>query len=184
MRGEVATAFRGAVDALRSELPLMPLSRWNESVFRYYFCRAVAVAHPGVEQFVECEKIDLVLAGGGLRAFVEFKFYVNPRRFDPYGHSRSGFKGGPSLKSLAEFRSCVDQLASRHAVPGLSKFVVLAYVDGTEERRAKHRYSDHYDSYEHPSDVGLLLVESGGPIESAEGIVRARLFEVGANPAP
>lgn len=183
MRGEVVLGFRGALDTLKSELPVMPLSRWNESVLRYYFSRAVALAHPGVEQFVECDKIDLVLAGKGLRAFVEFKFYVNPRRFDPYGRPRSGFKGGPSLKNLAEFRSCVDQLAGRTTVPGLSKYVVLVYADGVGGRRAKHRYSSHYDEYAHPTDTGLGLVESAGPIESIEGTVLARLFEITGVPA-
>ncbi len=36
MRKGVEAGFRGAMKALESELPLRPLSRWNESVFRYF----------------------------------------------------------------------------------------------------------------------------------------------------
>jgi hypothetical protein len=35
----VGSAFRETLAFLPSELRLMPLSRWNESVFRYFFCR-------------------------------------------------------------------------------------------------------------------------------------------------
>lgn len=179
MTEAVQAGFRGAVKSLESELQVMPLSRWNESVLRYYFCRSIATAHPDAEQFVECGKIDLVLAQAGLRAFVEFKFYWKPRRFDPYGHAQPGFKGGPSLKNLGEFRACIDQLAERPPAPGLSKYVVLVYADRTDEGRPKPRFSDHYDKYQHPR---IRLVESSNPIASREGMVRAKLYEVGGRP--
>ena len=174
----VHAGFRGAVKLLESELQVMPLSRWNESVLRYYFCRSIATAHPDAEQFVECGRIDLVLAQAAFRAFVEFKFYWHPLRFDPYGLDQRGFKGGPGLKNLGEFQACIDQLAERSPAPRLSKYVVLVYADRTEDKgRQKHRFSDHYDEYQHPQ---VRLVESSNPIASREGIVRAKLYEIGA----
>ena len=101
----VHAGFRGAVKLLESELQVMPLSRWNESVLRYYFCRSIATAHPDAEQLVECGRIDLVLAQAAFRAFVEFKFYWHPLRFDPYGLDQRGFKGGVrALRTWASFR--------------------------------------------------------------------------------
>lgn len=177
----VRAGFRGAVKSLESELQIMPLSGWNESVLRYYFCRSIANTHPDAEQFVECGRIDLVLAQATLRAFVEFKFYWHPRRFDPYGRTQPGFKGGPSRKNLGEFQACIDQLAERPPAPGLSKYVVLVYADRTGEGRPKLRFADHYDEYQHPhAQVGVQLVESSNPIASREGMVRAKLYEIGA----
>lgn len=94
------TAFRSTVEFLRSEVELMPLDRWNESVFRYQFCRFIAAAHPQVEQFVECDRIDLVLRRPPLVAFIEFKLvYADPvedshrkcgfsEYYDDYRHPR------------------------------------------------------------------------------------------------
>jgi len=39
-------AFRDMVEFLRSEVELMPLSRWDESVLRHCFCRSLAKTHP------------------------------------------------------------------------------------------------------------------------------------------
>jgi hypothetical protein len=55
---------------------------------------------PDVCQFVECDRIDLVLHGAEEKVFVEFKFYLHPRKFNPYTGKWSGFKGGPGLKNL------------------------------------------------------------------------------------
>jgi hypothetical protein len=181
MTDVVLSGFRGALKSLESELPVMPLSGWNESVLRYHFCRAVATASPGTQQFVECGKIDLVLAQEDLRAFVEFKFYWQPRRFDPYGRPQAGFKGGPSLKNLREFQSCVHQLAERASAPGLSKYVVLVYADRANGSSSGLRFADHYDQYDHPPGRSQIrLLEAGNPIASGEGIVKAKLYEVGA----
>lgn len=80
---------------------------------------------------------------------------------------------------MKEFRSCIDQLNSRDATPGLSKYIVLVYVDPTDGTR-KSRYSNFYDEYCHPDcNVALRVVESSGPVETKEGIVRAQLYQVG-----
>lgn len=172
-------AFRETVRFLPTELQLMPLARWNESVFRYVFCRCLAQVHPEVDQFVECSKIDLVLRSGREQAFVEFKFYLRPQRFDPYDGRMLGYKGGPSAKNLAEFQACVDYLHSRRSVEGLSKYVVLAYADPSDARRADHRYATYYDDYRHTAGgVTLRLLDSGGPIEAGDALLQAKLYAV------
>ena len=180
MNDVVLAGFRGAVQSLESELKVMPLSRWNESVLRYFFCRALATAHEHVEHFVECGKIDLVLSHAALRAFIEFKFYAHPIRFDPYGRGRLGLKGGPSRKNLGEFRACIDQLHAQAPMPGLSKYVVLVYADPADQSHPRLRYSEHYDDYQHwRNEVPLRHIETAQPIRAYEAVVRARLFEVG-----
>jgi hypothetical protein len=179
MNEVVQTAFRSTVKFLPSEFAVMPLNRWNESVLRYYFCRFLAMARPDVEQFVECDKIDLVLGQPPLRAFIEFKFYRHPLRFDPYDGKARGFKGGPGRKNLEEFQACIDLLHNRSSVPDLSKYVVLVYADPTDGSRPNLRFSHHYDEYHHPrNQVAIRLVESSGPIETKEGIVKSQLYEV------
>lgn len=175
----VTTAFRSVVDHLRSEIELMPLSRWTESVVRYYFCRSIAMVDPNIDQFVECGKIDLVLYRPPTRAFVEFKFYRHPRRFDPYDGKARGFKGGPGRKNLGEFRSCVDQLHERPYAQGLSKYIVLIYADPNDGTRPTLRFSQSYDAYEHPSnDVVLRVLDAPEPFATAEGIVQCKLYEL------
>jgi hypothetical protein len=173
----VRSAFSSTLAFLPEELARMPLSRWSEPVFRYLFCRSLADAYPCVKQLVECGRIDLVLHGGEEKAFVEFKFYLRPRRYDPYTGRLLGFKGGPGAQNLREFRRCVNDLSRRRSVPGLSKYVVLAYADPSNGGSPRNRYSDDYDDYLHPDeDVALEVLQSRGPIESAEGQVKAKLF--------
>ena len=177
MKKIVQKTFQKTVAFLPTEIELMPLCRWNESVFRYYFCRFLATGFPDVEQYVECDKFDLVLRHPPLFAFIEFKFYTHPRRFDPYDGSPRGFKGGPGAKNLREFKACIDKLAKRSANPGLSKYIILIYADPQSGRRG--RYSHHYDEYCHSKDnVSLRLVESCRPIETTDSIIRAHLYGV------
>ena len=179
MNDVVQVGFRGIVLALGAEPRAMLLSRWNESVSRYHFCRAIAAERPGVEQFVECDRIDLVLVQRPLRGFVEFKFYARPLRFDAYGHSQRGFKGGPSQKNLGEFASCIDQLYARQSVPGLSKYIVLVYADPEGDSRPRLTYARHYDNYKHPRhESRLRLMEAGSEIPPTDVVVRAKLYEV------
>lgn len=69
MQEVVQTTFHSTVEFLPSEFEVMPLSRWTESVLRYYFCRFLTKSHPEVEQFIECGRIDLVLWMSPHRAF-------------------------------------------------------------------------------------------------------------------
>lgn len=178
MEDVVLAGFQGATRDLKRGVKLMPLDRWSESVLRYHFCRAVAKAHPTVEQFLECSRIDLVLASGDLRAFVEFKYCWHAPRYHPYECQQTGFKGGPSEKNVQEFRSCVDQLADRDSPSGLSKYIVLFYADRAESHQRKHTYGKHYDDYLHDPPNVMRLMETWGPLEAGGGVVRASLYEV------
>jgi hypothetical protein len=175
----VQTAFRNTVEFLRSEVELMPLSRWNESVLRYHFCRFLATDYPDVEQYVECDKIDLVLRQPPKVAFIEFKFYRHPRRHDPYDGRPRGYKGGPGRKNVAEFQACINQLHGRPSASDVSKYVILVCADPTDGSRPNCRFSHYYDDYHHPRDsVSLRRIECSVPFETTDTIVRAQLYEV------
>ncbi len=162
----------------------MPLSRWSESVLRYYFCRSLAVNYPQVEQHVECDKIDLVLRQLPQVAFIEFKFYRLPRRYDPYDGRLCGFKGGPGRKNVREFQRCINQLHARPSVPHLSKYVVLVYADSTDGSGPKRGFSYYYDDYRHPRDpVPLRRIECSAPFETTDAIVQAQLYEIAGDVA-
>lgn len=179
MREAVQSTFRNLVAFLPSEFAVMELSRWTESVLRYFYCRRLHESFPGVQQFVECNRIDLVLRQGTASAFVEFKFYCHPRQYDPYDGRYKGYKGGPSPKNLKEFRSCVDQLHKRRTTSGLSKYIVLVYADPTDGSRPRLTYSRQYDQYRHATEnTPLQLLESSTPFETKDAIVRAHLYEV------
>ena len=180
---KITTAFRAFVQFLPSELATMPLDRWSESVVRYFYCKEFAELFPGVHQLVECDKIDLVLREGSAIAFVEFKFYRHPIRFDPYDGSIRGFKGGPGAKNLLEFQSCVKKLHSRRSTESLSKFIILLYADPVDSKRPNLRFSTQYDQYRHPNEgIPLLELEFSESIAVADATIRARLFEIGAPP--
>ncbi|MFG3708622.1 hypothetical protein ACGF7U_28370 [Micromonospora sp. NPDC047670] len=130
-------------------------------------------------QFVECDRIDLVLHRAEEKAFIEFKFYLHAPKFDPYTGRRSGFKGGPGRMNLEEFRRCVDQLHVRQSIHGLSKYIVLVYADPIGGSTTGNRYSTHYDDYAHwTGEITLDLLESVEPIESGGDRIQAKLFAV------
>lgn len=173
------TAFASTLRFLPTETATMPLPRWNESAFRYFFCRHLSESHPDVDQFVESSRIDLVLRRGNESAFVEFKFYLHPQRFDPYSGASRGYKGGPGAKNLAEFQACIDQLHRRPSAEGLSKFVVLAYADPAGDTRLGLRYSRQYDDYRHADEnVTVTLLAQAGPVSIDATVLHARLYSV------
>jgi hypothetical protein len=127
----------------------------------------------------------LVLREGSDVAFVEFKFYRHPIRFDPYDGSVRGFKGGPGAKNLFEFQSCVDHLHTRRATASLSKFIILLYADPIDNKRPNLRFSKQYDQYRHPKEeIPLLELELSESIMVADATVQARLFEINARTVP
>jgi len=177
--GLVRSTFLRTIKLMKDELRRVPLAGWNESVFRYSFCQQLSGICGDVQQFVECDQIDLVLHHGDEKAFVEFKFYVHPQRFDPYTGVSSGFKGGPSLQNLREFQRCVQQLHDRQSVPGLSKYIVLAYADPVVAGAPGKRYSDYYDDYRHSDEkIALDVKESVGPFDILKDRIQAKLFTV------
>lgn len=181
MQDVIKPVLRASVDTLVQDLEIMPIDRWNESVFRHYFCHEMALQNPDVDQFVESGRIDLVLHRPPQRAFIEFKFYIHRARINAYDSSQRGFKGGPGPANLAEFRECIDRLHERDSAPSLDKFVVLFYAD--PEVRSPHgarSFSSYLDEYDHPTeDVRLHLADSYGPISSSGNRICTQLFEVG-----
>ncbi len=184
MNEVVGESFRDLVEFLKLEFLEMPPNRWTESVLRYFFCRSLAKRFPNVEQFIECDKIDLVLRKGVESSFIEFKFYHHPKRFEPYDGRHRGYKGGAGDKNVAEFRSCVEKLFGRRCAPDLSKYIILVYADPNDGSRPKHRrYSQDYEDYQHPnSSVGLRLLQSSDAIETSDGLVRAQLYGICSAP--
>ena len=112
-----------------AEVDIVPLTQWNESILRYYFCRLFANDDTQVKQFIECDRIDLVLSRGTSRALSSSSSTGVHVAFDPYSEQMLGFKGGPGRKNLSEFQSCIDKLHERPYVPGLSKYVTLLYAE-------------------------------------------------------
>jgi hypothetical protein len=118
MDGVIQTTFRRTIDFLPSEIEVMPLSRWTESVLRYYFCRTLATAHPEIEQFVECDKIDLVLSQSPLRAFIEFKFIDTLSGSIHTRGSRRASKAAQGEKTWESFKRA--SINSMTVLPGLA----------------------------------------------------------------
>lgn len=100
MKDVILAAFHNTVNFLGLEVKVMPLNRWNESILRYFFCRYIATSYSDIKQYIECSHIDLVLRQESLIAFIEFKFYIHPLRFEPYSESVQGYKGGTWAKEL------------------------------------------------------------------------------------
>jgi hypothetical protein len=82
MRKLLITAFEDAVAQIKADA-MMPLTRWNESVFRFFYSRAVATRAPDVTQFFECDRIDLVLHRKSERAWLS----STPTRSRLIGHT-------------------------------------------------------------------------------------------------
>jgi hypothetical protein len=174
MRKLVEQAFVKTVESLSVEFEKMPLHGWCEAVFRFQFCCSVAQDHPEVDRLVECDRIDLVLRNPPEIAFIEFKFYGKPPKSDPYTGKRVGFKGGPGRKNFSEFQKCIDTLAGRRSVPGLSKYVVLFYADPNGAKHGGCSFSQYYDHFEHPK--AKLVSERS--VSSDDYRVRCQLYEV------
>src|ERR1700693_741826 len=142
MRQLLITAFEDAIAQIKAEEALTPLARWNESVFRFMYSRALAAREPDVGQFFECSKIDLVLHRGSDRALVEFKFYSHSVAYDVMSGDRTGRKGFPSAKNRREFENSVSILRQRSVPPTAMKLVALFYADPVTSR--PNAYGKYY----------------------------------------
>jgi len=178
MRNLIKRAFNDTVAFLPRELKTVPLGRWSEGVFRYFFCRFLSNAHRGIDQLVECNHIDLVLRGVREIAFVEFKFYWRPPRFQPQTGERCRFKGGPGKKNLSEFRECIKKLASRRTDPNLSKYVVLLYADPPATPHQKSSFAKSFDNYKHVSRGTTVKCLAQKSFHADKHAITCRLFEV------
>lgn len=181
MRDILKKAFEHSISETRRELTLMPLSRWNESVFRFGYSRAVAMLAPDVEQFFEADRIDLVLHWGAERAFMEFKFYIHRAAHNPLSAQTIGTKGGPSLQNCLEFEKSVKTLRDRSAPTDVLKLVALFYSDpaSTTSKTYDSCYGDG-SGIEQKLNIFRLISVSPFQTDSSDNMCYARLFEVGA----
>lgn len=182
-REMVRQAFQDTLARVADEVAVLPLECWNESVFRYALCRSIAEVRPEAHQFVESDRIDLVLRTDHGAAFIEIKFYLRRRRIAAYTGEARGFKGGPSAQNLREFQSCVDRLHARPSVPGLSKLIVLVYADPAPGKPTPGgRFANYLDDYHHRDPtVPLSVLETYGPVRAGHDDLRATLFELASD---
>jgi hypothetical protein len=181
MRLLLIAAFEDAISQIRAEEVRMPLDRWNESVFRFFYSRSVTLLEPGVTQLVECNRIDLVLHRGNERAFVEFKFYTHSVRHDAVAGNQTGMKGFPSIKNRLEFNNCVDMLRLRPEPPGGLKVVARFYADPVVANQKT--YEEYYgDDSGIEDELKISRLASIGPFPShdLQNTCHARLYEVGS----
>lgn len=129
MRQLLITAFEDAVAQIRVEGVRMPLTRWNESVFRFMYSRAIAMRERDVTQRVERSRIDLVFHRKSERAFAEFKFYTHSVAYNAVTGAQMGRKGYPSPANRREFENCAETRRRRSAPPEALKLAALFYAD-------------------------------------------------------
>lgn len=179
MRQLLIAAFGDAVDQIKAEMTLMPLTRWNEFVFRFMYARAVATREPDVTQLVESSKIDLVLHRNSERAFVEFKFYTHSTAYDPLSGIKKGMKGYPSLANCREFENSVETLRRRSVAPEVLKLVALFYADPPDATRKTYEIC-YGDGSGVEDKLKIRRLASIGPFPSngSQSICNARLYEV------
>ena len=137
LREVISNAFQGWEKALENELEEMPLELWNESVFRFSFCRQLRQCEE-IEQHIECstkgkiQRVDLVALPKNREdehvALIEFKAYSHPKNFDIVSREFKGKKGCPSDKNYKEFKNCIEKLKSPEGTNYL-KCIIQVYVD-------------------------------------------------------
>ena len=101
----VIDVFRRTASTLSKELESICLHHWHESILRFLFVKEILTYDDSLTCFIECDRIDLVIRKENLGAFIEFKFYSHPPKYDPYTGFRIGRKGGPSLRILESSKS-------------------------------------------------------------------------------
>jgi len=178
MRQLLTAAFKDTVDQIKADMAMMPLTRWNESVFRFIFSRAVTKRDPEITQFFECNRIDLVLHRKSERAFVEFKFYIHSPRCDLLSGAERGMKGGAGNKNFGEFKKCVRALKRRPNAHGVLKLVALFYSDPATRAKYDAYYGDS-SVVERQLRIRRLVSITPFPLDDSGSICNARLYEVG-----
>ena len=181
MRQLLIAAFEEAVTRFKAEEALMPLARWNESVFRFLYSRVIAAKEPDVTQLVECNRIDLMLHRRTERAFVEFKFYTHSVGYNPVTGMMERMKGYPSSQNRREFENCVKILRERTVSPEVLKLVVLFYADPVAATRNKNTYEMSYGNDSGiENELKIRLLTSIGPFQSndSKNVCNAKLYEV------
>lgn len=145
------TALNATLIDMESNFHDAPIEAWNESVFRFIFCKNINKQNKEINQLVECERIDLVLHGSDFLSFIEFKFYIHSYRFDPYTQQRRGRKSFPSPQNFNEFKNSIKILKGKKETKLLTKFIILFYADPDPCNNAK------YNSYYNKEGIDTLI---------------------------
>lgn len=114
---------------MKNDFSVAPIEAWNESVFRFIFCKNINKRNKEINQLVECNRIDLVLRGSDFLSFIEFKFYIHSNKFDPCTQQQRGRKSFPSPNNFNEFKKSIEILKNREGTKLTSKFIILFYAD-------------------------------------------------------
>ena len=122
-------ALDDTLSEMEKDFSVAPIEAWNESVFRFIFCKNINKQNKEISQLIECNRIDLVLHKGGLSSFIEFKFYIHSSRFDPCTQNIMGRKSYPSDKNFSEFENSAKKLINQKETKSTSKFIILFYAD-------------------------------------------------------
>ena len=176
----VIDVFRRTASTLSKELRSICLHHWHESILTFLFVKEVLRYDDSLTCFVECDRIDLVIRKGNLGAFIEFKFYLHPPKYDPYTGARIGRKGYPSPQNLKEFENCIDELHRRKQNQNITKFIVLAYADPVNAKTKT--YGGYYDDFTLPSErnINIKMIDSIESIRCGKtnSVITLKLFEI------
>ena len=162
----IEQALISTLEALRVQSERIAVNSLNESVFRFLFQQALLAANPSAELLAECQKIDLVVRAERTVAFVEFKYFVHSRSYDPVTLSPlASWKSFPSLANQRQFLASVQKLKAVHSEHPVFRLVVLFYSDlASQNGRSYHSW---YASAEMPKLAGLHLVKQVGSFRCA-----------------
>jgi hypothetical protein len=117
----VQTILHATWNDLQRENEGVPLSLFDESVFRWLFIRAALRLRPDLTMQIEWKQIDLLIQDGDDNHLVEFKFWCMPRHHYHLDKTRGPKKGGPGKQNLREFWDNVEKLATLNSKPWRAK---------------------------------------------------------------
>lgn len=169
-------ALEKTVCVFKAASDSMPVDRWNESVFRFFFCQAIAQLDSDIEQFVECRRIDLVLHGKREKAFIEFKFYTHSWGCDPYTGDGKYRKGFPGRANRKQFEDAIVKLRERKHEPSLLKIMVLFYAD--PKNCETSTYHCYYRNIKDEENLKIKKISSIESFDSGINVCHAAIYEV------
>lgn len=150
-------ALTGACKSIEEASGHISVNNMSEAVFRNLFALQIARIAPTSKILVECNKIDLVVHVAAQVSYVEFKYYVHSRVFDPYTLRPRGWKSHPSPANFRQFQRSINQLRERPPTLGVKKMLVLLYADPPPPFR-RARYSDYYQDKEFLSPLNVSRI--------------------------
>ncbi len=147
-------ALDDTLDEMKRDFSVAPIEAWNESVFRFIFCKNINKQNKEISQLVECNRIDLVLHKPGFSSFIEFKFYIHSSRYEHCTKKIIGLKSYPSDRNFGEFKNSAKKLSNQKESESTSKFIILFYAD-PDPCNFRRKYDDYYkkETIELPQEI-------------------------------